>query len=104
MIDRIPLLDISPFVEGSETGKQDVARRIAEACESIGFFAITGHGVAAETIEALRRVSHDFFSRPVEEKLRARHPVAGTPRGYRALSGEAPTNRQWYPQAILNCL
>ncbi len=34
-------------------------------------------------------MSHDFFSRPVEEKLRARHPVAGTPRGYRALSGEA---------------
>lgn len=89
VIDRVPLLDISPFLEGSESGKQDVARRIAEACESIGFFAITGHGVAAETVEALRRVSHDFFSRPVEEKLRAEHPVAGTPRGYRAFAGEA---------------
>ena len=80
VIDRVPLLNISPFVEGSETGKQDVARRIAEACESIGFFAISGHGVATETIEVLRRVSHDFFSRPVEEKLRAEHPVTGTPR------------------------
>ncbi len=88
-MDRIPVIDISPFVEGSETGKQVVARQIAEACETIGFFAITGHGVAARTVEAVRRVSHDFFSRPVEEKLRAEHPVAGTPRGYRALLGEA---------------
>ena len=54
-MDRIPLLDISPFVEGSETGKQEVARKIAEACETIGFFAITGHGVAAGTVEAVRR-------------------------------------------------
>ncbi len=88
-MDRVPLLDISPFVEGTESGRQKVARAIAEACESIGFFAITGHGVAPETIAALRRLSHDFFARPVAEKLRAEHPVAGTPRGYRALAGEA---------------
>ena len=28
VIDRVPMLDLSPFVEGFETGKQDVARRI----------------------------------------------------------------------------
>ena len=88
-MDRVPLIDLSPFIEGSDSGKQKVARAIAEACESIGFFAIEGHGVAVETIEAFRRVSHDFFSRPLNEKLRAEHPVAGTPRGYRALAGEA---------------
>ncbi len=88
-MDRVPLIDISPFVEGSETGKPDVARAIAEACETIGFFAITGHGVAPATVDALRQLSHDFFSRPVAEKLRAEHPVAGTPRGYRAVAGEA---------------
>ena len=35
-VDRVPLVDMSPFVEGSETGKQDVARRIAETGETIG--------------------------------------------------------------------
>ena len=88
-MDRVPLIDISPFVEGSETGKQDVARAIAEACESIGFFAVNGHGVATETIDALRHLSHDFFERPEAEKRRAEHPIPGTPRGYRALAGEA---------------
>ena len=88
-MERIPVIDISPFVEGSEIGKRDVARQIAEACETIGFFAISGHGVAADTIEALQRLSHDFFARPVDEKLRAENPVPGTPRGYRALAGEA---------------
>lgn len=88
-MDQVPLIDFSPFLEGSDSGKQKVARKIAEACGAIGFFAIKGHGVEVETVEAFRRVSHDFFSRPVNEKLRAEHPVAGTPRGYRALAGEA---------------
>ena len=88
-MDRVPLIDFSPFIEEAEPGKQKVARMIAEACESIGFFAIKGHGVKFETAEAFRHLSHDFFARPLEEKLRAEHPVAGTPRGYRALAGEA---------------
>ena len=88
-MDRVPLIDFAPFVRGSEPDKQTVARMIAEACESIGFFAIKGHGVKVEAAEAFRHLSHDFFARPVEEKLRAEHPVAGTPRGYRALAGEA---------------
>ena len=88
-MDRVPLIDFSPFIEGAEPDKQIVARKIAEACESIGFFAIKGHGVKFETAEAFRHLSHDFFARPLEEKLRAEHPVAGTPRGYRALAGEA---------------
>ena len=88
-MNYVPMIDISPFVDESERGKQDVARAIAEACENIGFFAITGHGVPAETVTALRRLSHDFFSRPMEEKLRAEHAIAATPRGYRVLAGEA---------------
>ncbi len=88
-MNQVPLLDISPFVDGSERGKREVARAIAEACESIGFFAVTGHGVAPETVDSLREVSHDFFARPMDEKLAAEHPQAGTPRGYRVFAGEA---------------
>ena len=44
-MDQVPLIDFSPFTAGFASGKHKVARKIAEACESIGFFAIKDHGV-----------------------------------------------------------
>jgi isopenicillin N synthase-like dioxygenase len=40
-------------------------------------------------VDDLRRAAHAFFSRPLAEKLAARHPVAGTNRGYHPVGGEA---------------
>lgn len=87
--DSVPLIDVAPFLGGGEADRRRVARRIGDACAGIGFFAITGHGVPDDLVERLRVVSHDFFARPLEEKLRAEHPTRGTPRGYRLLAGEA---------------
>ena len=85
----VPLIDISPFLAGSSDGQRDVARAVADACEDIGFFAISGHGVPAETTNRLRHLSHAFFELPEDEKAKAIHPVAGTPRGHRIFAGEA---------------
>jgi len=85
----VPLIDISPFLADSQSGRRQVARAVADACEDIGFFAITGHGVSAEITNRLRRLSHEFFELPEDEKARAIHPVPGTPRGHRVFAGEA---------------
>jgi isopenicillin N synthase-like dioxygenase len=37
----------------------------------------------------LRSKAHEFFALPLEQKLKAIHPIPGTPRGYRALGIEA---------------
>ena len=87
--ESVPLIDVAPFLTGTAAGKRDVARQIGEACTNIGFFAITGHGVPGELIERLRVASHTFFELPLEGKMKAEHPVPGTPRGYRVLAGEA---------------
>ena len=59
------------------------------ACQQIGFFAITGHGVPEPFVEDLRQRAHEFFALPLSEKLKARHPVQGTNRGYHPAGGEA---------------
>ena len=59
----MPLIDFAPFVGGSEPDKKNVARTIAEACESIGFFAIKGHGGKVAPAKAFRHLSLNFFAK-----------------------------------------
>jgi isopenicillin N synthase-like dioxygenase len=89
MTTRIPVIDIAPALGGSQADRLAVARAIDRACVDIGFFTITGHGVAPDVIDDLRRLAHEFFALPMAEKRRAIHPVAETPRGYIAMGGEA---------------
>ena len=78
----IPVIDLAG-------DRRHVAARMDDACRDIGFFAITGHGVPDGAVDDLRRLAHAFFTRPPAEKLAARHPVAGTNRGYHPVGGEA---------------
>ena len=70
----VPVIDVADLFKGGEP-RLTVARAIGEACERIGFFCITGHGVDASLVEDVRRVSRNFFRLPVEQKnLIARRP------------------------------
>jgi isopenicillin N synthase-like dioxygenase len=89
MTTRIPVIDIAPALGGSRADRLAVAREIDRTCVDIGFFTITGHGVPADVIDSLRRLSHEFFALPLAEKQRAIHPVPATPRGYIAMGVEA---------------
>jgi isopenicillin N synthase-like dioxygenase len=84
----IPSIDLSALGDGlSGTGSpaaRALARRLAEACETIGFFTVTGHGVEPACIEAMRSVMTRFFDLPQAQK----EAVAARPgldRGYRAI-------------------
>lgn len=73
-MSAVPVIDISDLFE-SGAARRRVARAIGVACERIGFFCITGHGVDATLIEEVRRVARNFFRLPGEEKaLIARRP------------------------------
>ena len=78
----VPVIDLSPAREAGGAARRRVAEAIDDACREIGFFAITGHGVSDATVDELRRGAHAFFALPLAAKLLARHPVAGTNRGY----------------------
>ena len=88
-MQQIPVIDLSAARVGGLASRQAVAREIDATCREIGFFTITGHGVPVATMDQLRSKAHAFFALPLEEKRDAIHPVAGTPRGYRAQGLEA---------------
>jgi isopenicillin N synthase-like dioxygenase len=88
-VTHVPLIDLTPAHHGGRAQRLEVAAAIDRACREIGFLAITGHGVPDRLVEGLRGVAHEFFKRPIAEKLAYRHPVAGTNRGYHPVGGEA---------------
>lgn len=46
-----------------------VVEQVGAACERIGFFTITNHGVPAEVIDGAWRAARAFFDRPEVEKM-----------------------------------
>ncbi|MFT5182716.1 MAG: isopenicillin N synthase-like dioxygenase [Alphaproteobacteria bacterium] len=86
--DRVPVIDISAFLDGDEAGRAHVVGQVRAACEGIGFFTIVGHGVDPDLIRALRDTARSFFALPEAAKQMVRPPIGGAPRGYRAIGDE----------------
>jgi isopenicillin N synthase-like dioxygenase len=80
-IKSIPVIDLAPSFE-STTGREKVAREIRSACETIGFFTITGHGIPTALVDRLLATARTFFALPLEEKRRTPQPVERISRGY----------------------
>ena len=77
----VPTVDISPYVDGGSTrDRARVAGEIDDACSTVGFFQIVGHGVPPAITDGLAGAIHDFFALPLEAKKAYR--VAGANRGY----------------------
>jgi isopenicillin N synthase-like dioxygenase len=86
MTDRIPAIDISPFLAGDPTGKQAVAAVIRRACEEIGFLVVSGHGVPPQTIATLVECGFAFFDQPVAVKNRWHPTGEAKQRGYHGMA------------------
>jgi isopenicillin N synthase-like dioxygenase len=61
---EIPLIDIAALRTGARDGVDAVAARIVAACESAGFFYVTGHGVSDSTISGVFEAARWFFASP----------------------------------------
>ena len=84
MTSAFPIVDISGFRQpGTSVAKRRaVTRQIGDACETIGFFGVTGHGVPRAVIEGLVAAAYDFFDLPPAEKLLVKRPRPEQNRGY----------------------
>ncbi len=100
----IPTIDIAPYLDPTASAAVDpacaeVATRIDDACRTVGFLQVVGHGVSAAAVDGLGDALDAFFGQPSETKGRLRRP--GLNRGYappksESLSmslGVAPANR-----------
>jgi isopenicillin N synthase-like dioxygenase len=84
---------VAPLVTG--LGDVDaVAREIDEACRSLGFFRIVGHGIDTERFAELDRAARAFFELPDSVKAEVAMPLAGPAwRGWFPVGGEVTSGR-----------
>ena len=64
---EIPILDMSPLVDGSNI--QELAKELRSACKDIGFFYAVNHGVSNTVITNAFEASRRFFDQPLEWRM-----------------------------------
>ncbi|MEO5899881.1 MAG: 2-oxoglutarate and iron-dependent oxygenase domain-containing protein [Ilumatobacteraceae bacterium] len=87
-METVPVIDIAPFINGTAAEQAAVAAQVAHACEEIGFFQITGHGVPEEFIQDVYDVSRTFFDLAEDDKAVAAQPAPDQVRGWSAVGKE----------------
>jgi isopenicillin N synthase-like dioxygenase len=68
----IPVIDFGPAFGGDAGALEAVAARVRVACEQVGFFYMTGHGVPQAVIDGAFEASREFHALPLEQKMQLR--------------------------------
>jgi isopenicillin N synthase-like dioxygenase len=81
-VPYVPIIDISrdPDAVGAE---------LDEVCRTVGFFQITGHGLAGGVADRAWAAATSFFNLPLADKLSVVRPDEGYPYGYIPVAGES---------------
>jgi isopenicillin N synthase-like dioxygenase len=80
--DHIPIVDIAGLFSADLAERQAAAEAIGEACRNVGFLYVINHTVPLELISEVYRVADEFYSLPLEQKLKYRIDRLGRHRGY----------------------
>lgn len=70
--DRLPVLDVGPYLAGVPGALEQLGADVKMIQESLGFFAIVNHGVAQGLIDEAFRETARLFDLPDAEKLKYR--------------------------------
>ena len=81
---HVPAIDIAPFLSGDREGKGHVVDAVRDACRTIGFLVIAGHGLPADDLERAFSLTRDFFDLPQADKDRWHPAGPSKQRGYHA--------------------
>uniref|UniRef100_A0A453D4A0 flavanone 3-dioxygenase n=1 Tax=Aegilops tauschii subsp. strangulata TaxID=200361 RepID=A0A453D4A0_AEGTS len=65
--DAVPVISLDG-IDGAR--RAEIRDRVAAACEGWGIFQVVDHGVDADLIADMTRLSREFFALPAEDKLR----------------------------------
>lgn len=67
--NRIPVLDIAPYLAGERGAAAALAKEVAHTCEDTGFLVVAGHGIDPHLPADVFAQAARFFARPEAEKL-----------------------------------
>jgi isopenicillin N synthase-like dioxygenase len=85
--NAIPLLDLRRFDAGA-TERAGFLAELRAAARDVGFFYLSGHGVAPELLRELMAVSRRFFALPTAQKLAIEMVNSPHFRGYNRVAWE----------------
>jgi isopenicillin N synthase-like dioxygenase len=69
---QIPVIDYGPYFAGAPGALDRLAPQVRDACENVGFFYISGHGVDDSIVDAAFAASRRFHALPLDEKQELR--------------------------------
>ena len=90
----IPTLDLSHFTEGTAEQRSAFVANLGAAYRSVGFAAISGHGVPSEVIETMYSEAERFFALSTNVKLQHEHPEHNRQRGFVSFGTEHAKDSQ----------
>jgi isopenicillin N synthase-like dioxygenase len=97
--DRIPVLDIGPFLAGEPGAAAPLSRAIARTCEDTGFLVVANHGVPQTLPDGMFAAAAKFFARPEPDKLALK--IGDLNIGYLPFGGQtvrhSPVNKNTRP-------
>ncbi|XP_008234635.1 PREDICTED: protein DOWNY MILDEW RESISTANCE 6 [Prunus mume] len=59
-----------PVINLASENRAETVQQVCDACKSFGFFQVINHGVSTEAVEKMLGTATEFFSLPVEEKMK----------------------------------
>ncbi|MEO6315129.1 MAG: 2-oxoglutarate and iron-dependent oxygenase domain-containing protein [Chitinophagaceae bacterium] len=98
----IPVVNLADFLSGDPQLKQKFVNDLGRAYESVGFVAVTNHGIPEELIADLYKYVQQFFAMPLEKKKTYEVPGLAGQRGYtsfgkeHAKGSDAPDLKEFY--------
>ncbi|MDH3691198.1 MAG: hypothetical protein OEU36_17275 [Gammaproteobacteria bacterium] len=87
-LDKIPVIDFSPFLKGHLARRSEVALQIGHACRDIGFFYLVDHGVPHDLVAHAFAEAKRFFDLPMQVKQEIAIERSPYHRGYFGYGGE----------------
>jgi isopenicillin N synthase-like dioxygenase len=81
-MSEVPFVNIGPFGTAESKNRRSIARTVRDACETIGFLVIEGHGIPEDLYKRAMDLSLAFFGLPEDEKSLCLPPQDTVPRGY----------------------
>ena len=98
----IPVVDLADFLSGDPVKKASFVKALGEAYETVGFVAVKNHGIPDALIAAQYDQVQQFFSLPLDKKLKYEIEGLAGQRGYtsfgreHAKGSEAPDLKEFF--------
>ncbi|HEX8358041.1 MAG TPA: 2-oxoglutarate and iron-dependent oxygenase domain-containing protein, partial [Segetibacter sp.] len=84
----IPVVDLAHFTSSSPEAKANFVQLLGKAYEEVGFVAVKNHGVPTGLISNMYEYVQQFFSLPLDKKLKYEVPGLAGQRGYTSFGRE----------------